>query len=156
MRVVVATYWLTVAAAMPAAASPAMLNRAQAQPSPSIILLVEPGAAGPARAPAHAGALDGTTRISPSVIAMGEPGVEATTVASITPREKPPRNPHLPPMVIRGGFSGEAFIRGNGMSATAADPAAAQPPASPHHASGPQGDPGPPPAPPPGPVRAPQ
>ena len=50
--------------------------------------------------------------LSPSVIALGEPAVEQGLVAAIPSAEKQrPRNPHLPPMVIRGGIFGDPFTQ---------------------------------------------
>jgi hypothetical protein len=150
MNVLLATLTLALAAAAPASAqSFVMLERAATQPSPSILLFVEPKAApalagdrpevaatpAPRVAPASPSFAslpldEHFVRLSASVVAMGEPEVETSMVASITPEPKPMRNPHLPPMVIRGGLSGEAFVRGNGMGAMiAGDPIAAAGPA---------------------------
>jgi hypothetical protein len=140
MKLLLATFLTATAAAAPAAASSfVLLERAATQPSPSIILFVEPNAARPAEglrpellgatplvypaaAPSFA-ALPGSERfqrVSASIIAMGEPAVEPTIVASIAQEEKRMRNPHLPPMVIRGGLSGDAFVRGDGLAAVPA------------------------------------
>jgi hypothetical protein len=67
--------------------------------------------------------------LSPSVIALGEPLVETGQVASISREEKPRRNPHLPPMVIRGGIFGDPFARaGQGASTPAPQQATSTPP----------------------------
>lgn len=150
MKILPAALFMATTAAAPAAASSfVMLERAATQPSPSIILFVEPGAPQaaarpaapellggprlvyPAAAPSFAAArpeipaaAEPFTRVSPSVIAMGEPAVEATIVASITP-DRPMRDPHLPPMVIRGGLAGDAFVRGSGLAAQAVAPSEA-------------------------------
>jgi hypothetical protein len=175
MKVPLATLTLALAAAAPASAqSFVMLERAATQPSPSIVLFVEPKAApalagdrpevaatpAPRAAPATPSFArlpldEHFVQLSASVVAMGEPEVETSMVASITPEPKPMRNPHLPPMVIRGGLSGEAFVRGNGMGvAPAADPLAAGGPAGASPAGGKpapggQKQPEPPRAPPP-------
>lgn len=99
--------------------------------SPSIIFLGTPAAA-PASAPPDAATVaqqipfappaglaaapkpDGAgniTRISPSVIALGllQPEVDLSRFAAIDDKPRRMRNPHLPPMVIRGGLSGDVF-----------------------------------------------
>ncbi len=137
MKVIAATILLSTAGALPAAASSfALLKRAATQPSPSIIMFVEPSAgrepvllggaamAYPAPAPSIEGRDTGYRRVSASVIAIGEPAVEKTHVAAIPAEPKPMRNPHLPPMVFRGGLIGDAFVQGSGMPASVA--AAAQ------------------------------
>ena len=55
-------------------------------------------------------AADEPVALSPSVVALGEPAVEEGLVASIRGDARP-RNPHLPPMVIRGGIFGDPFSR---------------------------------------------
>jgi hypothetical protein len=143
MKLLLATFLMAMAAAAPAAASSVvMLKRAETQPSPSIILCVEPGAqpaeraarpellgvaplAYPQAAPsfASAPAAERIERLSASVIAMGTPAVEPTIVASIAAEEKRMRNPHLPPMVIRGGIFGNLFVNGNGLGQVTTEPA---------------------------------
>lgn len=144
MKLLLATFLTAMAAAAPAAASSfVLLERATTQPSPSIILFVEPNSAKPSTgqpellgaaplvypaAPpsfAAASAPERIQRVSASIIAMGEPAVEPTIVASIAQAEKRPRDPHLPPMVIRGGLSGDAFVRGTGLAAAPAETAPA-------------------------------
>ncbi|MBX3529154.1 MAG: hypothetical protein KF849_01000 [Rhizobiaceae bacterium] len=144
MKLLLATLLAAMAAAAPAAASSfVLLQKARTQPSPSIIMFVEPAETRPT---ASAADVPGATplvypaaapsfatlpqaqvyqRVSASIIAMGEPAVEPTIVASIAQDEKRPRNPHLPPMVIRGGLSGDAFVRGNGLAAVPAATASA-------------------------------
>lgn len=181
MKTLVTTLLMAICAAAPAAASSfVMLKRADIQPSPSIILFVEPedaspaaGAAAVVRAPAGAGlatrrpAVPGLevpmpqryARLSASVIAMGEPAVEPTIVAAIQPEPKPVRNPHLPPMVIRGGLFGDVFQRGDGQNRQPAEhqaPATAEAPGRPAPAApGQQRQPEPSKAPPPPPPQGP-
>ncbi len=56
------------------------------------------------------------TVLSASVIALGARPLEFdfSHIAALD-REERPRNPHLPPMVIRGGIFGDAFARGDGL-----------------------------------------
>ena len=115
------------------ASSFAVLEPSASPGTPSIVSLGEPAAetlaptlphmvveppippgAGP---PDLAGEENGGIPLSPSIIALGEPAVEPGQVASIG-GESRPRNPHLPPMVIRGGIFGDPFVRaGQGQAA---------------------------------------
>jgi hypothetical protein len=66
----------------------------------------------PEPAPATAAVSAEPTRVSPSVVAIGEPGVSYDKVAaiSIKPAAKK-RNPYAMPMVIRGGITEAAGSR---------------------------------------------
>ena len=106
------------------ASSFAVLEPAGTRISPSVIFLGAPAAATVAQQipfappPALAGApkadeAGSITRISPSVVALGllQPGVDLSRFAAIDDKPRRMRDPHLPPMVIRGGLSGDAFVR---------------------------------------------
>ena len=78
----------------------------------------EPGKAAPQTAlhypppvPAELKAARTQTRVSASVVAMGEPGVEYSKVSAIAPKAPQKRAPDFSPMVIRGGISGDVFAR---------------------------------------------
>lgn len=82
--------------------------------APHLVALAQPPAPDYARPPATAGIV---TAISPSIIALGarEPEIDLTHLAGVPQPAAPrPRNPHLPPMVIRGGIDGGAFAQGTG------------------------------------------
>lgn len=131
------------------ASSFAVLEPAGTRVSPSVIFLGAPAAPAPAAAtvaqqipfappPALAGApkadeAGSITRISPSAIALGllQPGVDLSRFAAIDDKPRRMRDPHLPPMVIRGGLSGDAFVRTAAPQQQAAPAPAAGPSASP-------------------------
>ena len=96
--------------------------------------------------PELAGApLDTPVALSPSVIEIGEPAVEKGLVAAIPEAEKQrPRNPHLPPMVIRGGIFGDPATR---PAQESPPPQVAEPAMQPQQARPPEPAPPPPPAP---------
>ena len=94
---------------------------------------------------------DAPVALSPSVIALGEPAVEQGLVAAIPAAEKQrPRNPHLPPMVIRGGIFGDPATRPAQESPPpqeAAAPQTSEPDMQPQQAQPPEPAPPPPAAP---------
>ena len=103
--------------------------------SPSVIFLGRPAPSGAAArstaAFGEAGPAAGSslTPISPSVIALGARplDIDLTRFAATgTPQQVRPRNPHLPPMVIRGGVYGDAFIRGTAAADSGSGPQAAR------------------------------
>lgn len=51
------------------------------------------------------------TRVSTSIITMGEPEVEYFEVAAIVPEPRPKQPPNFSPMVMRGGIVGDAIAR---------------------------------------------
>lgn len=77
-----------------------------AAPVPQIALHYPPPIPAELKAPST------QTRISASVIAMGEPEVEYFKVAAIEPKKPRKRAPDFSPMVIRGGISGDVFASG--------------------------------------------
>jgi hypothetical protein len=98
----------------------------------------DPGKAAPLNAlhfppqlPADLKAARTPTRLSASVVAMGEPGVEYSNVSAVAPKTPQKRAPDFSPLVIRGGISGHAFASG--------EPAA--PPAEPGEAPAPREEP---------------
>ena len=107
--------------------------------SPSIIFLGTPSAPAPDAAeqqaasappPALAGAPEpNVTQVSPSVIALApfQPEVDLSRFAAVDDKPQRMRNPHLPPMVIRGGLFGDAFARGAGTASQPAQQAAQNP-----------------------------
>lgn len=66
----------------------------------------------PPPVPAELKASSTQTKVSASVIAMGEPEVEYFKVAAIEPKKPQKRAPNFSPMVIRGGISGDVFASG--------------------------------------------
>jgi hypothetical protein len=145
MKLFLPIFLLGIAMSGPAAASSfVMLQRAAKPISPSIIYFGEPEAAAaapepqvPFDPPAELAGPPGSsptaggssiTVVSPSVIALGtrHNEVEFGAVAAVGENERPkPRNPHLPPMVIRGGIYGDAFTAGDGGAAAALEQAPA-------------------------------
>lgn len=107
------------------------LNDAEATPPlsvPQIALHYPPPV------PAELNASSTQTRVSASIIAMGEPEVEYFKVAAVEPKKPRKRAPDFSPMVIRGGlFDNVAVV--HGPSATHRD--------MPAKASAPAGTPGP-------------
>ena len=122
---------------------------AGAGPAPDVVF--EPSLPLAAPPPELAGApLDTPVALSPSVIEIGEPAVEKGLVAAIPEAEKQrPRNPHLPPMVIRGGIFGDPATRPAQESPPpqVAAPQASEPGVQPQQARPPEPAPPPPPAP---------
>lgn len=107
------------------------LNGAEAMsapPVPQIALHYPPPV------PAELKAATTQTRVSASIIAMGEPDVEYFEVAAVEPKKTKKRPPDFSPMVIRGGIFGPAF---------AGSPAPAWQD-GPHQAAAPSGSPAPP------------
>lgn len=85
------------------------LNGAEAKnapPAPQIALHYPPPV------PAELKASSKQTKVSASVIAMGETEVEYFKVAAIEPKKPQKRAPNFSPMVIRGGISGDVFASG--------------------------------------------
>lgn len=123
------------------ASSFAELTPAGTRISPSIIFLGTPAAPAPdavivaqqipfAPPPALAGApKPEITQVSPSVIALGllQPDVDLSRFAAIDEKPRRMRDPHLPPMVIRGGLFGDAFARGAATAAPETKQAAQNP-----------------------------
>ncbi|NGN40457.1 hypothetical protein G6N74_05220 [Mesorhizobium sp. CGMCC 1.15528] len=73
-------------------------------------------------------------KISTSVIALGDamPNVDGAKVAAIPPADPAPKPRHQQaPMVMRGGISGDTFVRGTGVSTPAPTQVAADTPAKP-------------------------
>ncbi|MCO5160092.1 MAG: hypothetical protein M9939_03080 [Mesorhizobium sp.] len=87
----------------------------------------------PPPVPAELTASTTQTRVSASIIAMGEPDVEYFKVAAVEPKQPQKRAPDFSPMVIRGGIFGPAF---------AGSPAPAWQD-GPHQAAAPSGSPAP-------------
>lgn len=115
------------------AGASSLLQPSQVPGYPSLVFFGEPDVR-PKPPAASASQAEDPRVVSPSVIAFGDASVEAGNVASIGDAEKPrARNPHLPPMVIRGGISGDPFTR----------PAEEQPAAPPQEATAPQTPPDP-------------
>lgn len=108
----------------PGSAGPATLAAAIPFAPPDI--LGQPPVLGEARKPDTGSSV---TRISPSVIALGllQPEVDLSRFAAIEDKPRRMRNPHLPPMVIRGGLSGDAFARAAPAAGGPAQPAAHAP-----------------------------
>ncbi len=106
------------AAEAPGAAQPALaalhypaplsetLNGAEATPAPPVPQIALHY---PPPVPAELKASTTQTKVSASIIAMGEPEVEYFEVAAIEPKKPKKRAPDFAPMVIRGGISGEVF-----------------------------------------------
>lgn len=150
MRHLLPTILLTACACGPASAS-SFVTLERIDVSPSIIYFGEPaaGAAGaeadPARPPAAGSfaagsfAQPGFAVVSASIIALGEPDVplEFGDVAAIGGQEKRPRNPHLPPMVIRGGIFGDPFVRAGGGGEPTGEPPPQESAAVPGDGAGP-------------------
>lgn len=138
MKLFLPIFLLGISMSGPAGASSFVMLRQTAKPiSPSIIYFGEPETAAaepelqiPFDPPAELAGPPGNlpsaggssiTVVSPSVIALGarHNDVEFGTVAAVGESERPKaRNPHLPPMVIRGGIYGDAFTSGDGLAAT--------------------------------------
>lgn len=130
------------------ASSFAALDPAGTRISPSIIFLGTPAAPAPdativaqqvpfAPPPALAGAPkpgagSSVTPVSPSMIALGllQPDIDLSRFSAVTDKPRRMRDPHLPPMVIRGGLSGDAFTRGAAPAAPEPAQQSAQNPAA--------------------------
>jgi hypothetical protein len=133
--VVVGALWAGGASASSFVVLPAM----EARVGPSMIVLGTAGSPSTvvASTPADAGKQDQAlevppgefVRISPSIIALGEPDVSLDKVAAIAPEAK--KSGHAAaPMVIRGGVVGDAFA-----PAAASAPVTVTPEASPQAAA---------------------
>ena len=95
-----------------------------ARPAPDATIVAQQIPSAPAAAPKPE-----ATRVSPSVIALGllQPDVDLSRFAAIDDKPRRMRDPHLPPMVIRGGLYGDAFARGTATAATQTKQAAQNP-----------------------------
>jgi len=113
---------------------------------PAVAAAPPPQAAQPLPA-AHPLPGEGFVALSPSVIAVAEPAVEPGKVSAIASEAKHRRNPHLPPMVIRGGIFGDPFARSGEAASEPAQQASGAPApgiqsqAQPAPQSGPQSGP---------------